>query len=148
MSLVSLAKSIAKESYAGKSALLWVMNHVDMKKLMDRVSQAELCPDIDTKCVLLEYNYTTWESVKAGLPDTSERLPGTDLLVHAALSDPDFWRLAYEYILGNDPRAHIYSRRKIDNDTGKPNPHRMQLVVAFDKLVSEPLDESTIGSHY
>lgn len=146
MSLVSLSQSLAKEPYVGKSALLWVMNQIDMKKFVERVSQAYYCTDIETKCVLLEYDYTTWENVKNGLPDRSERLPGTDLLVHAALSDPDFWRLAYQYILGNDSRAHMYCRRKIDNDTKKPNPHRMQLVLVFSKV--EPLDESNIGSNY
>ena len=148
MSLVSLAKSIEKESYVGKPALMWVMNQIDMKKLADRVSQAQYCPDIETKCVLLEYNYTTWSDVKAGLEDISDRLPGTDLLVHSALSAPEFWGLAYKYILGDDPRARMYTRRKIDNDTKKPNPHRMQLVMVFDKVVLETLDASTIGSNY
>lgn len=148
MSLISLAKSIAKESYSGQPALLWVMNQIDMKKLMERVSQAQYCPEIETKCVLLEYNYTTWQNVKSGLPDKSDRLPGTDLLVHSALSAPEFWSLAYQFILGNDPRAIMYSRRKIDNDTKKPDPHRMQLILVFSKVIPEPLDESVESSIY
>lgn len=148
MSLVSLAKSIAKESYSGQPTLLWVLNQIDMKKLADRVSQAQYCPHIETKCVLLEYNYTTWESIKSGLKDNSDRLPGTDLLVHNALSSPEFWDLAYKYILGNDPRAIMYCRRKVNHDTKTSDPHRMQLILVFSKTVPEPLDESSIGSNY
>lgn len=148
MSLVSLAQSIAKESYSGETILLWVLNQIDMKKFVERVSQAQYCPDIETKCVLLEYNYTTWSDVKAGLPDVSDRLPGTDLLVHGALCSPDVWRLVHQYILGNDTRAYTYCRRKIDNDTKKPNPHRMQFVLVFTKVVPEPLDRSEVSSVY
>jgi len=148
MSLVYLVNSISKEAHAGKTALIWVINQIDMNKFSERVFQAKYCPDIETKCVLLEYNYTSWSDVKAGLPDISDRLPGTDLLVHNALSSPDFWRLANEYISGNDTRATIYCRRKTDYETNKTYPHRMQLVLAFAKELPEPFDESTIGSEY
>lgn len=145
MSLVSLVQTMENESYLGQTTLLWVMNQIDMKKLMERVSQAKYCTDIETKCVLLEYNYTTWENVKKGVEDMSDRLPGTDQLVHAALCAPDFPRLA-KYISGFDPRAFIYVRRKINSETGKPDPHRMQLVMRFAKI--EPLDHSEVSSVY
>lgn len=148
MSLVSLAQSIAKESYAGKTTLLWVMNQIDMDKFVERVSQAKYCTDIETKCVLLEYNYTPWSDVEKGVEDMSDRLPGTDQLVHAALCAPNFRSLAIQYITGYDWRGNIYVRRKIDNDTKKPNPHRMQLVLVFSKVVPEPLDESSVDSNY
>lgn len=148
MSLVSLAKSIAKDSYAGQPTLLWVLNHIDMKKLVDRVSQAQYCTDIETKCVLLEYNYTPWSDVESGVKDMSDRLPGTDLLVHSALAAPDFWNLANQYITGGDARAYMYTRRKINQDTKKPDPHRMQFVLVFAKVVPEPLDRSEVSSVY
>jgi hypothetical protein len=114
-----------------------------MTKLTERVNQAHYCPDIETKCVLLEYNHTSWSEVKAGMPDMSDRMPGTDLLVHSALSgSPEFWRLANKYILGSDTHGHIYCRRKIDSITNKPIPHRMQLVVAFSKPPPQSFDES------
>jgi hypothetical protein len=142
-SLVSLTKSIVKESYNSQLAILWVLGQIDMAKFGERVLQSQICPDIETKCVLLEYNHTAWSDVKAGMLDMSDRMPGTDLLVHSALTgSPEFWRLANKYILGDDTRGHIYCRRKIDSATNKPIPHRMQLVVAFSKQLPQSYEES------
>ena len=149
MSLLYLAKSITKEAYSGSTILLWVMNQIDMKKFGERVLQAQICPEIETKCVLLEYNYTSWSDVKAGLSDVSDRLPGTDLLVHNALSSPEFWRLANEYITGNDARATMYCRRKTDYETNKAHPYRMQLMLVFAKELPVPREDvSEISSNY
>jgi hypothetical protein len=146
MSLVSLAQSIAKESYTAQPALLWVLNQIDMKKFTTFVSWAQINTDVDSKCVLLEYNYTPWNDVRAGSKDKSDRLPGTDLLVHSALSSPEFWNLATKYILGNDTRVQLYVRRKIDYSTNKPFPHRRQLVLMFNKV--EQNDRSEVSSIY
>jgi hypothetical protein len=148
MSLVSLAQSIAKKSSSGQAALLWVLNQIDMNKLTAFVSWLENATDVDSKCVLLEYHYTPWNDVRAGVPDISDRLPGTDLLVHSALSSPEFWRLATKYITGSNPRAQLYVRRKIDYSTNKPTPHTRQLVLMFAKVVQEPLNQSEVSSIY
>ncbi len=133
-SLVSIAQTVGTcgGDWIGKKALYWVINQIDFEKLAERASQYNFCPTVDTKCVLLEYNYTPWSDVKAGVRDVSDRLPGTDVLVHSALSSESFHKFALDYLIGhtNEDNVVLYVRRKIRSG-GEPDPYKRQLVLMF-----------------
>jgi hypothetical protein len=132
MSLVSIAREITQNAdieYNCKTGLIWAINQIDMFKLAVRVVQAQSVLS-ETKCVLLEYNFTEWKDVNSGKRDRSDRLPETNVLVHTVLSSPNFAKVARKYIAGDEPRADIYIRRKVRSD-GTLDPHRYQLVLKF-----------------
>lgn len=134
MSLVNIAKAIADETdYNTRKALAWVMNHIDMEKLVERVAQATSNSFMETKCILMEYNYTSWSDIDSGHTDLSDRLPGTDVLVHSVVSNWLFLNKLSRSVIGlNDPRAHLYIRRKVCSD-GTLDKSRRQIVLRFDK---------------
>lgn len=137
--LVSLATAIANDttlSSDAKVALMWVINHIDMQKLVERVEQALASSILTTRCVLLEYNFTPWNDVEAGVQDVSDRLPGTDKLVHSMLNDLDFKTVMYKYIVGNDTRTVVYTRWKVQAN-GSYHPHKRQLVLTFSKEIPQ-----------
>lgn len=145
-SLVSIAQTVGScgGDLIGKKALYWVVNQIDFEKLAERASQYNFCPTMDTKCVLLEYNYTPWSDVKAGVRDVSDRLPGTDVLVHSAVSSESFNKFAIDYLIGhtNKDDVVIYIRRKILSN-GEPDTHKRQLVMLF-MAKQPPLPQSPV----
>jgi hypothetical protein len=146
MSLISLATSIGKQDILNRRLMAWILNQIEYTKLSDRCYFAKLTPEEHTKCVLLEYNYVHWAEVRTGIPDVSDRLPGTDSLVHPLLTSPEFKVLALKYIVDNDPRAYVYVRTKINKD-GTRHPYRRQLVLAFSGKPVEDYPVNT-GSMY
>jgi hypothetical protein len=149
MSILSIASELAvsdRYSYDVKDAFWYVIQNTKMPKMMDRISQAHYCPDIETKCVLIEYNHTSAEDVEKGAADISDRLPGTDLLMHGAFTSQDFRSIVNQYFLGNNPRASMYVRSKKNFD-GTVHPIRKQVILVFDIFVADPV-ESDVSSGY
>lgn len=134
--------SISTEDYQLRKALLWVMSQIDTTKLMERAIQAHHIKTIETRCVLLEYNYTAWKDVRVGRRDQSDRVPGTDLLVHNVFESPVFWRLANQFLVGPDSDAVAYVRRKI-TEGGAVDPTRRQLMLVFPKAIVNPEDSDS-----
>jgi hypothetical protein len=144
MSLVSIAQSLAKEYSPAVELMVWIIDQIEMRKFTERVMEATNFPNEVRKCVLLEYNYTPWKYVEKGLPDISDRMPGTDNLVHSMFHAPAL-KCIQKYICGDYPHARVYVRRKINREENKPCPHRWQLVVVFnDKPIIE--DVSSVGN--
>lgn len=143
--LMSTATAIARDSTLDpdvKKAVMWVINHIDMQKLVERVEQALLSDTLTTRCVLLEYNYTPWNDVSSGMHDMSDRLPGTDKLVHSVINSMEFKNAMYTYIIGNDPRIVAYTRWKVQAN-GSYHPYKRQLVLVFSKELPQtpPMSE-------
>lgn len=110
---------------------------------MRRVADAYEHPDRPVKCVLLEYDYTSWSYVRQGNANVIEKMPNSNVLVHHALHTPDFIRLMDHFFTNDNPRMTIYVRQKINSD-GTPNFHRKQLVLMFDPytFIPPPLPQS------
>ena len=144
MSFLSVITSISKstEDYQLQRALLWVMSQIDTTKLMERAIQARYSKTSETKCVLLEYNYTTWKDVSDGCRDQSDRVPGTDLLVHNVFQSPVFWALVNQFLVGPESNAVAYVRRKVI-DGEKLNPTKRQLMLIFPKAIVDPEDSDS-----
>jgi len=130
--------------------MLWVMSKIDYTKLLRRIAYAYANPSDTVKCVLLEYDYTSWSYVKQGNANVIERMPDSNVLVHHALHTPDFIRLMDRFFANDNPRIEIYARQKIDSDR-TPNFHRKQLVIVFKpytfispSLPSSPASEQQI----
>lgn len=119
--------------------MMWVLSKIDNTKLLSRVRYAHLNPHVTTKCVLLEYAYTSRGYEKQGNPNIVEYLPEAHVLVHHALHTPDFIRFMDSFFANNNPNIQIYARQKIKAD-GTPDFHRKQLVVSFQPwaFVPEP----------
>lgn len=117
--------------------MLWVMSKIDYSKLLQRITYAYDHPDQTVKCVLLEYDHTSWSYVKQGNPNIIERMPNSNVLVHHALHTPDFVRLMDQFFVNDNPRIKIYARQKIGSD-GVPNFHRKQLIVMFEPYTFIP----------
>lgn len=126
--------------------MLWVMSKIDYSKLLRRIAYAYAHPDETVKCVLLEYDYTSWSYVKRGNNNVIERMPNSNVLVHHALHTPDFIRLMDTFFANDRHRVSIYCRQKIGPDQ-VPNFHRKQLVVSFEPwaFVPAPLPPSPAG---
>lgn len=122
--------------------MLWVMSKIDNNKLFERVKYAYEHPTEKTKCVLLEYSYTSRTYQQMGHPNIVEYLPGTTVLVHHALNSPDFIRLIDDVFCENRAGINVYVRQRIGSD-GKPDFHRKQLVLSFDPWTFAPSLEST-----
>jgi hypothetical protein len=108
--------------------MLWILAKIDMKKLIDRVWEAMEHPEKQTKVVLCEYNYTTKQSVEAGIPNVLDRL-SNGVLVHDAMYRQGFIDLMNESFCIND-NVVWYRRRKITRE-GTNDVHRMQIVLLF-----------------
>lgn len=143
MSVNSIVQLYAHANSASVKTMLWVMSKIDYSKLLRRIAHAYENPDKTVKCVLLEYDYTSWSYVKQGNPNVIERMPNSNVLVHHALNTPDFIRLMDSFFKNDHPRMYIYVRQKIDSD-GVPNFHRKQLVLMFQPytFVPPPLPQS------
>jgi hypothetical protein len=127
--------------------MLWFMSKIDYSKLLRRVAYAYANPDETVKCVLLEYDYTSWSYVKLGNNNVIEKMPNSNVLVHHALHTPDFIRLLNNFFANDRQLVNIYCRQKIGAN-GVPNFHRKQLVVSFQPYAllpqQPPLPSSTI----
>jgi hypothetical protein len=127
--------------------MLWVMSKIDYSKLLRRVAYAYAHPNETVKCVLLEYDYTSWSYVKLGNSNVIEKMPNSNVLVHHALHTPDFIRLMDNFFANDRRGVNIYCRQKIGSN-GEPNFHRKQLVVSFEPWAflpqQPPLPPSTI----
>jgi hypothetical protein len=147
MSLLSLVyDEIAKcNDYVVMQAMYKTLNKIDYEKLQERILTARTNPDIPTKCVLLEYSYTSWEFIQQGIEDKSQRVHNTDVLVHTALNSPGFQDLANKILTGNNPKIHVYTRRRINAD-GNPDFHKYQLVLSFDPYAYQEEGEIVDGS--
>lgn len=145
--MIELYKHANRDSV---KTMLWVMAKIDYTKLLRRIAYAYEHPNETVKCVLLEYDYTTWSYVKRGNANVIERMPDSTVLVHHALHSPDFIRLMDRFFTNDNPRTMIYARQKINPD-GSPNFHRKQLVLMFEPyafipppLPPSPASEQTI----
>lgn len=123
--------------------MMWVMSKIDNKKLLNRIRYAHFNPSVTTKCVLLEYSYTSRAYENQGNPNIVECMPESKVLVHHALHTPDFIWLMDTLFKNNNPKIQIYARQKIKSD-GTPDFHRKQLVVAFEPwtFVPQPVEEN------
>ncbi len=131
MSLISLLDEINKD-YLADQAMFYVMKHMDFKKFGERINQARKTPNEVTKCVLFEFLHTTWEDIKLGAPDISDRLPETDEYLFTVLNSKSFQDLARKILGNNNPNINIYVRSRI-NSNNAPDIHKKQLVVIFEK---------------
>lgn len=133
MSLTSVVYNeiVKNPNYIANQAMYWVMKNMDYQKFGQRVVQAHTCPTEVTKCVLLEFNFTHWETVEAGVPDVSDRLPGTDEYMYNAFNSEGFHRLARTLLTDNNPKVQVYTRQRI-NSNGVPDLHKYQLVLMFE----------------
>lgn len=120
---------LAKQSYSddGRSELLLdVLARIDFCKVIQRVWSAMENPSKETKCVLLEYEWTTLEDVRRGLPNKVTRIPNGRIF-HNACLQLDIWK-TLEALFGN-PKIFVYRRRKyVDN---VENRHVMQVVLSI-----------------
>lgn len=139
MSLIlNLPELSSRYSGAHITTLLWLTTKISYDKLLKRVARAYTHPEETTKCVLMEYSYTSRQYVQTGLPNIVEYVPNKNVLVHHALNNPEMIRLMDEYF-GNNQNIKIYVRQKI-KPNGTPDFHRKQLVVKFEPwtYVSKP----------
>lgn len=109
--------------------LLWVLSKIDFKKLLTRVTCAY--ENVATKCVLLEYMYTSRAYANQGYPNAVEYMPNSRVLVHHALTKPETLQLLNKIFRTHDLNVTVYVRQKIGQD-GYPDFHRKQLVVKFE----------------
>jgi len=137
MSINNVVDLFKHANQASVKTMLWTMTKIDYNKLLQRIAYAYTHPDKSVKCVLLEYDYTSWSYVKQGNANIIERMPNSNVLVHHALHTPDFIRLMDRFFANDNPRIKIYARQKIGSD-GVPNFHRKQLVVVFEPYTFIP----------
>lgn len=105
--------------------LLDAISHIDFGKLVDRIRWAMRFPSLETKCVLFEYNWTTFHDVNHnGLPSVVS-LTTDGKAIH--------WELGRHNILDklekmfDNPLVHVYLRRKWKN--GVEDRHTFQVVL-------------------
>jgi hypothetical protein len=143
MSVANIVQLYRHSNPTSVKTMLWVMSKIDYNKLLRRVTYAYEHPDETVKCVLLEYDYTSWSYVRQGNANVIERMPNSNVLVHHALHTPDFVQLMDYFLTNNHPGMTVYARQKINSD-GSPNFHRKQLVLMFEPytFVAPPLPSS------
>lgn len=136
--IINLPELSKKYSQVSIQNLLWITSKINYEKVLKRVARAYTNPDEITKCVLMEYSYTSREREKQGLPNIVEYVPNKNILVHHALNSPEMIRLMNEYFGCND-RVKVYIRQKI-KESGFPDFHRKQLVMKIEPwaYVSKP----------
>lgn len=121
---------LLKKSYNddGRSELLLdVLARIDFSKVINRMWSAMENPSRETKCVLLEYEWTTLEDVRKGLPNRVTRLPNGRIF-HNACLQLDIWK-TLESLFENS-KISLYRRRKYLN--GEENRHIMQVMLRIE----------------
>lgn len=134
MSLIQNLVDILNISYDGEAwkeveTMMYVIGKTNWQKVLDRMYFAMDNPEVETKVVLFEYNYTTKQSQEYGIPNVTDRFGVNNILVHDAMYRDGFVKLMKDtFCLNND--VTWYRRRRINAD-GKTDPHRMQVVLLF-----------------
>lgn len=131
MSINHLTKLRTYSNQLTTKSICWMYSKIDHEKLLSRIESAYVNPEKATKCVLLEYNFTSVRSLILGIPYLIEYIPGTATPIHCALTTPDFIRAVDEVFVGNNRKIRVYTRQKIKSD-GTPDFNIKQLVVCFE----------------
>jgi hypothetical protein len=119
----------------------YVLKCIDYKKLARRAAYAKEHVDLEVKCSLMEYAYTTLSNVKKGCPNIVSYVPGTGVMTNAAINSKPVLDLLTKILGGEDYRVHIYTRVKIDHSKSQPHTHMRELILMFDRDVVETYND-------
>lgn len=131
MSLQTVISLKSHSNVHNVNTMVWLIHQIDYEKLLRRVRFAFSNPEVTTKCVLVEYAYTSRSYVNSGNPNIVEYLPNTNVLIHHALNTPEFIRFMDSFFKNDNKNVTIYTRQKIKAD-GTPDFHRKQVVMMFE----------------
>ena len=119
MSLLSVFTSLTAEcSSCEAEALAWVIQNTNLAKFSRGVEVADISTKMVVNWVLAEYNYTSQSEINRGIPDKTDRVHGTDVILHAVLKKSEFRKLISKMLIGDDSaRGTVFIRQKYEYST-------------------------------